>query len=207
MYLYLCLHSSTAATRRRRLHPDPSPCSNRGFLDARLRGRPESGQARCTPHRSRDIFHAAHMHHRTVRGLIRLLLAGVLLAAGTPAQADTTPASFDFVNVTVSDKQVVESNVVTVRGIDEPTPILISGHSSGRFRINNGEWRSAPATVNAGDRIRLRLISRAMGNAGVNTLSVDIGGVTDSWRVTTPTPGVPPPADKVFNLGGTSAEI
>jgi hypothetical protein len=79
------------------------------------------------------------MHHRTVRGLISLLLGGLLLAAGTPARADTTPASFDFVNVTVSDKEVVESNVVTVRGIDEPTPILISGHSSGRFRINGDE--------------------------------------------------------------------
>jgi hypothetical protein len=36
-------------------------------------------------------------------------------------------------------------------------------------------------------------------------LTVVIGGVTDGWRVTTTTAGVPPPANKVFNLSGTSA--
>jgi hypothetical protein len=145
------------------------------------------------------------VHHQPARGLIGLLLGALLLAAGTPAQADTTPARFDFVDVTVSDKQTIDSNVVTVRGIDEPAPIAISGHSAGRFRINNGEWRSASATVNAGDRIQLRMVSQAMGNPGVRALTAVIGGMTDGWRVTTAAAGVPPPANKVFSLGGTSA--
>jgi putative cofactor-binding repeat protein len=141
----------------------------------------------------------------SVGRVIGLLLGGMLLATGSPARADTRPAPFDFVDVTVSDKQTVYSNLITVRGIDEPTPMQVSGHSSGRFRINGGEWRSGSATVNAGDRIGLRLISGAMGDPGVRALTVDIGGVADRWRVTTTAAGVPPPADKVFNLGGTSA--
>ena len=137
--------------------------------------------------------------------MIWLLLGGLLLAAGSAAWADTVPAPFDFIDVTVSDAQVVYSNAVTVRGIDEPTPMQVSGSSTGRFRINGGAWQSGSATVDAGDRIRLRLTSQAMGDPGVRTLTVDIGGVTDQWRVTTTAPRVPPPADKVFNLGGTSA--
>ena len=120
------------------------------------------------------------------------------------AWADTRPAVFNFVDVTVSDKQAVYSNVVTVKGIDAPTPMQVSGNSSGRFQINGGGWQSGSATVNAGDQIRLRLTSRAMGDPGARALTVDIGGVSDRWRVTTTTARRPPAADKVFNLGGTS---
>ena len=120
-----------------------------------------------------DTFQATWPSAGRVLGL---LLGGLLLAAGSPAQADTRPTSFNFVDVTVSDAQLVFSNVVTVRGIDAPTPMLVSGNSLGRFQINAGLWRSGSATVNAGDRIRLRLTSRAMGSPGVVALTVDIGG-------------------------------
>lgn len=136
--------------------------------------------------------------------MIGLLLGVMLLAAGAPAFADTIPAAFNFFDVTVSDRETVYSNVVRVRGIDAPTPMQVSGSTVGRFQINDGTWRSGSATVMAGDRVRLRLISLPMGAPGVRALTVDIGGVSDQWRVTTTAARVPPPANKVFTLGGTS---
>ena len=157
-----------------------------------------SDHALCRAARAREVW-------RSAGRWIARALGALMLAAGVPAHADTTPARFDFIDVTVSDAEAVTSNVVTITGVDEATPIQISGASSGRFRINDGPWRSAPGFVTAGDRVRLRLTSRAMGNPGVRVVTVDIGGVTDRWQVKTTVPGVPPRADKVFNLGGTSA--
>lgn len=131
-----------------------------------------------------------------------MLLAGILLAVRSIAWADTTPAAFDFRDVTVADTGDVVSNVVTVTGIDEPTPIRVTGNSTGRFRINGGAWRSGAATVNAGDRIRLRLTSRAASDPGVRAVTVDIGGVSDRWRVTTrPLDCTRPARGTVYDVG------
>ncbi|HKY92537.1 MAG TPA: right-handed parallel beta-helix repeat-containing protein [Nevskiaceae bacterium] len=120
------------------------------------------------------------------------------------SSADTTPAAFDFQDVTVGDRQTVHSNTVKVAGIDEPTSIALSGTASGRFQVNGGAWQSGSATVDAGDEIRLRLVSRAMGDPGARRVTLDIGGVAGEWRVTTTAADIPPPANKVFDLGGTT---
>jgi hypothetical protein len=131
-----------------------------------------------------------------------LLLAGILLAVRSTAWADTTAAAFDFGDVTVADAGSVVSNIVTVTGIDEPTPLQVTGHSSGQFWINGGAWRSGAATVNAGDRIRLRLTSRSASDPGARALTVDIGGVSDRWRVTTRALDCTQPArGTVYNVG------
>ncbi|WP_370307846.1 hypothetical protein, partial [Sinimarinibacterium flocculans] len=68
-------------------------------------------------------------------------------------------------------------------GINTSTTISLSGHSTARFSINGGSLQTGPATVNPGDTVRLRLISSP--TAGSRSASVDIGGVTDTWTVTT----------------------
>src|SRR5688572_22363114 len=119
---------------------------------------------------------AAHVKRpplRDPRAALGLLVCATLLALRAVAWADTTPAAFNFVDLTVADGGPILSNVVTVAGIDEPTPIDISGHASGEFRINGGAWRSAPATVSAGDRVRLRVTSRLASDPGLRVLTVD----------------------------------
>ena len=115
----------------------------------------------------------------------RLLLAAILLAVRSTAWADTTPAAFDFRDVTVADQGRVQSNVVMATGIDEPTPMRLTGHYTGQFRINGGAWRTGTTNLNAGDRIQLRLTSRPASDPGALGLTVDIGGVSDRWSVTT----------------------
>ena len=135
-------------------------------------------------------------------GAIRLLLGCLLLAVRSMAWADTTPAPFDFRDVTVADGGDIDSNIVTVTGIDQPTPMRVTGDSTGRFQINGGAWRSGAATVNARDRIRLRLTSRLASDPGTRTLTVVIGGVSDLWRVTTrPLDCTQPATGTVYDVG------
>ena len=84
----------------------------------------------------------------SVGRVMRLLLGGILMAAGAMAWADTRPAAFDFVDVTVSDKQAVYSNVVTVKGIDAPTPMQVRETA----RDDSDQWRGV--AVGIGDRQR-----------------------------------------------------
>jgi hypothetical protein len=76
-------------------------------------------------------------------GAIRLVLSGVLLAVSAMAWADTTPAAFNFRDVTVADQGGVVSNVVTVRGIDEPTLLQVTGDRMGPpgRRVSRGRAR------------------------------------------------------------------
>lgn len=136
-------------------------------------------------------------------GSVRLLVGGVLLAPAS-TWADSTPDPFVFTSVSVDYQQIVYSNTVTVSGVDEPATLALTGTRSGRFQINGNSWQSGSAPVGTGDRVRLKLPSRATSDPGARALTVDIGGVSNRWRVTT-SAGVPPPPDKVFRLGGISA--
>lgn len=97
--------------------------------------------------------------------------------------ADSRPNAFDFIDRTVSGSAKVLSNTITLGGINVPTTLTLSGNSSGRFIINGGTPQSGTATVGAGDTVRLQLTSRA--TPGTRSVTVDIGGVTDRWSVTT----------------------
>ncbi|MGB1562890.1 MAG: S8 family serine peptidase [Sinimarinibacterium flocculans] len=101
----------------------------------------------------------------------------------TTEAADTVPDAFDFEDVIVSGQQSVFSNIERIDGINTSTTISLSGHSTARFSINGGSLQTGPATVNPGDTVRLRLISSP--TAGSRSASIDIGGVTDTWTVTT----------------------
>jgi len=96
---------------------------------------------------------------------------------------DTTPQAFDFVDKTVDSGKPVQSNSITVRGINAPTTLTLTGHASARFKINGGALQSGSGTVNNGDTIRLRLFSSTA--PGSRSATLDIGGVTETWTVTT----------------------
>jgi uncharacterized protein YdeI (BOF family) len=99
--------------------------------------------------------------------------------------ADTTPDAFSFTDQTnVALSTVITSNSITVAGINTNAAISIAGDGSPEFRINGGAWTSAATTVNNGDTVELRLTS-ASGGGVLHSATLDIGGVTDQWDVTT----------------------
>jgi hypothetical protein len=102
------------------------------------------------------------------------------------APTDGTPDAFDFVDQTARRHQVVFSNTVVVSGINTPVMLTLTGHSSARFSINGGALQSGSSSVNLGDTVRLRLISPTTVGAS-NSATANIGGLTDTWKVTTST--------------------
>ncbi|MGB0220007.1 MAG: pre-peptidase C-terminal domain-containing protein [Sinimarinibacterium flocculans] len=105
-----------------------------------------------------------------------------LLASFDAPVTDTEPNPFDFTDRTVVGQQSVYSNVITVTGIDAPAPLSLTGFVGARYSINGGPLGSDPTTVSNGDKVRLRIVSAA--TPGTRTATLDIGGVTDSWSVT-----------------------
>jgi hypothetical protein len=80
----------------------------------------------------------------------------------------------------------ITSNSVTITGIYAPTPVTITGDGSPEFRIDGGAWVTS-GNIDDGQTLELRLTSaNAMSTA--RTATVDVGGVTATWSVTTGTP-------------------
>ena len=96
--------------------------------------------------------------------------------------ADSTPNTFSFTDQTgVTINTVLNSNAVTVSGINVATAISISG---GEYAINGGAYSSANSTVNNGDTVIVRLSSAATYNTTTDT-ALTVGGVSDVFSVTT----------------------
>ncbi len=100
----------------------------------------------------------------------------------TPAASDTTPDAFTFTDQTgASLSTVTTSNSITVTGIDASAPISITG---GEYAINGGSYTSSPGTVSLNDTVTLRVTSSGSYSTTVD-VTLNIGGVTDTWSVTT----------------------
>jgi hypothetical protein len=96
--------------------------------------------------------------------------------------ADTTPDAFSFTDQTdVALSTLTTSNTLTITGIDAATAISVTG---GEMSINSGAFGSASTTVVASDTVQLRVTSSASNSTAV-AVTLDIGGVTDEWSVTT----------------------
>ena len=111
---------------------------------------------------------------------------------------DTTPEAFSFTDQTdVAQNTLITSNSVSINGIDAPTAVSISGDGSPEFRINGGSWGTS-GDIEDGQSLELRLTSSASATT-LHSATVDVGGVTDAWSVTTevadPCPGSPSPGD------------
>jgi len=100
----------------------------------------------------------------------------------TAAASDTTPDAFTFTDQTgVAVSTAIESNTITVAGINAATAISISG---GTYSKNGGAYTSASGTVVNGDTVKVKVTSSASNSTAVNT-TLTIGGISDTFTVTT----------------------
>ena len=100
---------------------------------------------------------------------------------------DTVPGPFVFTDQTsVPVSSVTTSNTVTVSGINTATTIDISActGTACEYSVNGGGWTATPGSVVDGDTAQVRQTSSA--SYGTTTdLTLDIGGVSDTFSVTT----------------------
>jgi hypothetical protein len=109
---------------------------------------------------------------------------------------DITPDAFSFTNQTgVALNTVIASNTITVSGISTATPISIASctGTNCQYAINGSAWTGDAGMVNNGDTVQVRQI--ASGSYSTYTsLTLDIGGVTDTFSIWTGAAPPPPPA-------------
>lgn len=119
---------------------------------------------------------------------------------------DTTPDAFSFTDATGADLSTVTTSLpITVAGITVATPISVTG---GEYRINGGSWTSASGSVYLADEVEARGTSSGSYSTAVNVV-VTIGGVSDTFTITTQAAGSVPvisvaPAITGMNSGGTA---
>jgi MYXO-CTERM domain-containing protein len=93
---------------------------------------------------------------------------------------DTQPDAFVFNDVDNADlSTVVESNTVTITGINVASNIAISGPggSSSEYRINGGAWTSAAGTISNNDTLQVRHTTSAVAGDAIVTV-VTIGNAS-----------------------------
>ncbi|TAN35432.1 HYR domain-containing protein [Patescibacteria group bacterium] len=119
----------------------------------------------------------------------------------TTLAGDTTPDPFAFTDQTgVSLDTVIPSNAIPVAGINSPATISISActSSSCEYAINGGAWTGAPGTVTNSQTVQVQQRSAATPSTTTH-LTLAIGGVADTFSVTTLADTTPPvltlPAD------------
>jgi hypothetical protein len=102
----------------------------------------------------------------------------------TTLPADTTPDAFDFTpNVTnAALSTLTTASAVTINGINTTTPVSVTG-AGAQISINGGAWATSGNITN-GQTLAVRLTSSAAFGTAI-TATVNVGGVTDTWSVTT----------------------
>ncbi len=111
----------------------------------------------------------------------------------TTLGADTTPDAFSFTTQSsVNPNTTIESNTITVSGLNTGTSISITG---GEYSVNNGGYTSASGsgTIVNGDQIKVRHTSTTAFNTNTVT-SLNIGGVVGTFTSTTRSPDTTPNA-------------
>ncbi|HUP91342.1 MAG TPA: zinc-dependent metalloprotease family protein [Solimonas sp.] len=94
----------------------------------------------------------------------------------TTAPPGVTPFSFTPVTGAASNDNRT-SNFITASGMTGPAAISVSGDPSARYQINANPFTSAPGTVNAGDNVRMALISSVGPPGSTVSATLNIGGV------------------------------
>ena len=95
---------------------------------------------------------------------------------------DVTPEAFSFADqADVALNTVIESNLITVTGIEYPSPISITG---GEYAIDGGPYTSVAGFVNNLETVKVRQTSSSSYSTTTNTTLI-IGGVSDTYSVTT----------------------
>ncbi len=132
-----------------------------------------------------------------------MTLQSVSIVHLTGAEPDTTPDAFSFTDQTnIAPSTVVESNVITVSGINAPTTIKLYGYidSNSEYSINGGSYTNNDGVVSNGQTVRVRHTSSAdygtMVRTSINiggTAAPDGGGVWGSFTSTTMSDTTPDP--------------
>ncbi|GAB1257291.1 hypothetical protein NBRC116494_17930 [Aurantivibrio plasticivorans] len=114
----------------------------------------------------------------------RLNVGGVVESFSVITEADTIPDQFSFDDeVDVPINSIRESNLITITGISAETSISISGNEA-EYRIEGGTYTSVDGTINNGEALQIRQISSGSNSVTLNA-TINIGGVTDTYSVTT----------------------
>lgn len=110
---------------------------------------------------------------------------------------DTTPDTFSFNDLTNQLRSdVLESNIEIITGIDASTAVSISTADGMEYRKNGGSYTAVAGTLVVNDTIQLRVTSSSSFSTLVNGTLI-IGGVTDTWNVTTEAAPLPAVIDDI----------
>lgn len=100
----------------------------------------------------------------------------------TTSNPDFTPNGFTFTDQTdLEPSTSVQSNTVTITGIDDKAPISIS---NGEFSINGSGYQTQAATINSGDTVRIQQVSSTEFDS-TKTATLTVGTVERTFSVTT----------------------
>lgn len=116
-------------------------------------------------------------------------------STGIGVTEDTTPDAFTFTDVTTANlNTAIESNTITVTGVTAGVDIAISV-SGGEYAVDTGSgfggYTSAATSVQLNHQVKLRQTSSAS-NATTTDCTLTIGGVSDTWSVTTESVDITP---------------
>lgn len=99
-----------------------------------------------------------------------------------PGGNDGVPDSYSFTAQTNVQRNIpLNSNSIVVSGIDQGTPISVTG---GSYSINNGAFVTTAGEVFNGDAVRVQHTTANANNSSVTT-TLNIGGVMGSFMSTT----------------------
>lgn len=131
---------------------------------------------------SRNIIQESSVY-TTKRSFFRpnaLLLSAVLLLQG--CVPDNAPDAFSFAGKTrVAAATQIESEPVTVSGINIPAPLSITG---GEYSIDGEAYRRTPGIIKVNQQVRIRVLSSSE-SSGVASATLTIGGVSGTFTVKT----------------------
>lgn len=106
--------------------------------------------------------------------------AGGVVASFQVTSLSNMPDAFSFAAVRVRDTNTwVESETITISGVAS-TSIAVSG---GEYRINNGSFVSTAGSINAGDRLTVRVRSATSFDVQ-SAVTVNVGGFSATFRAT-----------------------
>lgn len=110
---------------------------------------------------------------------------GVTTFTGSFTAWDTTPTAFSFTDETdIAISTAKTSNAITVAGINYPAAISVTGDTGFGYSKNSAACTSTSGTVAVGDTVAACVTSSASNNTAT-TATVTIGGVGDTYSVTT----------------------
>ena len=116
--------------------------------------------------------------------LVSSIIAGCGGGSPDTGSADTVPDQFAFTDRSdVPVAQLVESDTVTISGMDAAAVVSITG---GEYSINRSAFTSASGEVDAGDSVVVRQVSSVNHSTSTHAM-LTVGGVSDTFTVTTQT--------------------